>query len=242
MSNNELSGPIVSMGLINYFQNKKLNKTLRFVFIPETIGSIAYLNKNIIHLKENVIGGYNLSCIGDERQHSCMFSKYQNSPSDEAIIEAYKSLKIKNYKVYSFLKRGSDERQYNSPGIDLKISSIFRTKYDEYPEYHTSLDNFNLVTLKGCVGGFNVAKKSIEILLKRTYPKCKIMCEPQMGKRGLYPTLSTKKSKNLTRNYMNFLQYADGTNSLEKISDLINLDLKSVRKIYQILFKKYLIS
>jgi len=242
MANNELSGPIVSMGLIDYFKNKKLNKTIRFVFIPETIGSIAYLSKNIKYLKENVIAGYNLSCIGDEGQHSCMFSKYQNSPSDEAVIDAYKLLKIKNYKVYPFLKRGSDERQYNSPGIDLKISSIFRTKYGEYPEYHTSLDNFNLVTLKGCVGGFNVVKKSIEILLERIYPKYKIMCEPQMSKRGLYPTLSTNNQLKLTRSYMNFLQYADGTNSLEKISNLIKLDLKSVKKIYQILFKNFLIS
>ena len=242
MANNELSGPIVSMGLINYFKNKKLNKTLRFVFIPETIGSISYLSKNLKYLKENVIGGYNLSCIGDERQHSCMFSKYQNSPSDEAVIEAYKLLKIKNYKAYTFLKRGSDERQYNSPGIDLKISSIFRTKYGEYPEYHTSLDNFNLVTLKGCVGGFNVARKSIEILLERIYPKCKIMCEPQMGKRGLYPTLSTKNENKLTRSYMDFLQYADGTNSLEKISNLIKLELNSVKKINSILFKNNLIN
>ena len=238
MANNELSGPIVSMGLINYFKHKKLNKTLRFIFIPETIGSISYLSNNLKYLKENVIGGYNLSCVGDERQHSCMFSKYQNSPSDEAIIEAYKLLKIKNYKIYSFLKRGSDERQYNSPGIDLKISSIFRTKYGEYPEYHTSLDNFNLVTIKGCTGGFNVARKSIEILLERIYPKCKILCEPQMGKRGLYPTLSKKNGNKLTRNYMNFLQYADGTNSLEKISSLIKSDLKSVKRIYNI-FSKY---
>ena len=242
MANNELSGPIVSMGLVNYFNKRKLDKNLRFIFIPETIGSVSYLSKNIKYLKENVIGGYNLSCIGDERQHSCMFSKYQNSPSDEAVIEAYKLLKIKNYKIYSFLKRGSDERQYNSPGIDLKISSIFRTKYGEYPEYHTSLDNFNLVTVKGCTGGFNVAKKSIEILLERIYPKCKIMCEPQMGKRGLYPTLSTKNTKKLTASYMDFLQYADGTNSLEKISSLIKLDLKSVRKIYNILFKNNLIN
>jgi aminopeptidase-like protein len=226
------------MGLINYFKNKKLNKTLRFVFIPETIGSISYLSKNFKYLKENIIGGYNLSCVGDERQHSCMFSKYQNSPSDEAIIEAYKLLKIKNYKIYSFLKRGSDERQYNSPGIDLKISSIFRTKYGEYPEYHTSLDNFNLVTIKGCTGGFNVARKSIEILLERIYPKCKILCEPQMGKRCLYPTLSKKNGNKLTRTYMNFLQYADGTNSLEKISSLIKSDLKSVKRIYNI-FSKY---
>ena len=150
MANNELSGPIVSMGLINYFKRKRLSKTLRFIFIPETIGSISYLNKNLKYLKENVIGGYNLSCIGDERQHSCMFSKYKNSPSDEALIEAYKLLKIKDYKTYSFLKRGSDERQYNSPGIDLKISSIFRTKYGEYPEYHTSLDNLFLSMNSSC--------------------------------------------------------------------------------------------
>ncbi len=242
MANDNISGLIVTMGLINYFKNKKLNKTLRFVFIPETIGSISYLSKNLKYLKENVIGGYNITCIGDERQHSCMLSKYQNSPSDEAVIQAYKLLKIKRYKIYSFLERGSDERQYNSPGIDLKISSIFRSKYDQYPEYHTSLDNFNLITLKGCSGGFNVVRKSIEILLERIYPKYKIICEPQMGKRGLYPTLSIKNKKKLTKNYMNFLQHADGTNSLEKISSLIHIDLKSVKKINQILSKNFLVN
>tara|TARA_B100000795_G_C22804959_1_gene444259 strand:+ start:4279 stop:5565 length:1287 start_codon:yes stop_codon:yes gene_type:complete len=241
MANNELSGPIVSMGLIDYFQKKKLSKTLRFIFIPETLGSIAYLSKNLINLKNNIIGGYNLTCIGDERKHSCMLTKYQNSPSDEAIIEAYKKLNIKDYKIHSFLKRGSDERQYNSPGVDLPISSIFRTKYGEYPEYHTSLDNFDIVTLKGITGGFKVAKKSIEILLENIYPKYKIICEPQMGKRGLYPTLSTKTEKQLTRSYMDFLQYSDGSNSLKKISNLINLDHKSVKKINLVLLKNGLI-
>ncbi len=214
---------------------------MRFIFIPETLGSIAYLSKNLINLKNNIIGGYNLTCIGDERKHSCMLTKYQNSPSDEAIIEAYKKLNIKDYKIHSFLKRGSDERQYNSPGVDLPISSIFRTKYGEYPEYHTSLDNFDIVTLKGITGGFKVAKKSIEILLENIYPKYKIICEPQMGKRGLYPTLSTKTEKQLTRSYMDFLQYSDGSNSLKKISNLINLDHKSVKKINLVLLKNGLI-
>jgi aminopeptidase-like protein len=232
MANNELSGPIVSMSLINYFRNKKLDKTLRFIFIPETIGSISYLSKNLKQLKENVIGGYNLTCIGDERQHSCMLSKYGNSPSDEALIEAYRLLKIRDYKTYSFLERGSDERQFNSPGVDLKISSIFRTKYHEYPEYHTSLDDFNLVTFKGCKGGFNVAKKSIEILQKKIYPENIILCEPHLSKRGLYPTLSGKKGKKFKKNYTDFLQYADGTNSLEKISNLIRLDISLVKKKY----------
>jgi aminopeptidase-like protein len=234
MANNELSGPIVSMSLIEYFTKiKKLDKTIRFLFIPETIGSIVYLSKNLLDLKNNVIGGYNLSCIGDERMHSCMLSKYENSPSDKSLIEAYKKLKIK-YKRFSFLKRGSDERQFNSPGIDIPITSIFRTKYAEYPEYHTSLDDFKLVTLKGISGGFKVASNAIKILLKKIIPKNIVLCEPQMGKRGLYPAFGYKG----TENYMNFLQYADGKNDLNMISKKIKVNLLLTKKIY-IELKKY---
>ena len=241
MANNELSGPIVSMGLINYFKKKNLKKTLRFLFIPETIGSIAYLSKNYKTMKENIIGGYNLSCIGDERKHSCMLSKYKNSASDNALIDAYKQLKIKKFKIYSFLQRGSDERQYNSPGIDIPISSIFRSKYGTYKEYHTSLDNFKLVTLKGIRGGFEVAKRSIIILLKKIIPKNKILCEPHMSKYNLYPTLSTKIKNTTVQNYMDFLQYTDGKNTLDNISREIKLNLVDTKKIYKLLKRKKII-
>jgi aminopeptidase-like protein len=242
MANNELSGPMVSMGLIDYFSKKKyLKKTIRFIFIPETIGSIAYLNKNIKNLKQNVIAGYNLTCIGDERQHSCMMSKYENSPADLALIQAYKNLHIKKFKIYSFLERGSDERQYNSPGVDLPIASIFRTKYGKYPEYHSSLDDFNLVTLKGVTGGFRVARETINIILNTIYPKYKVLCEPQMGKRDLYPLLSSKQNKGVSRKYLDFLQYADGKNSLTTISNYIKLKLSLTKKIYILLKKKNLV-
>ena len=92
------------------------------------------------------------------------------------------------------------------------------------------------------MGGFNVVKKSIEILLKRIYPKYKILCEPQMSRRGLKTTLSTKNKNKINNNYMNFLQYADGTNSLEKISKIIKLNLKSVRRIYITLSKNSLVN
>ena len=241
MANNELSGPIVSMSLIEFFKKKKnLKKSIRFLFIPETIGSIAYLKLNLKKMKSRVLGGYNLTCIGDERQHSCMFSKYENSPSDYSLKEAYKKLKLK-YKVYNFLKRGSDERQYNSPNVDLKITSIFRTKYGEYPEYHTSKDNFNLVTIKGLEGGFRVAKKAIDILNSKIIPRSNILCEPQMGKRGLYETVSIKRKKVKSRDFMNFLQYADGNNSLTEISKFLMISINKTKKIFKILKKHKII-
>jgi aminopeptidase-like protein len=241
MANNELSGTIVSMSLIKYFMKKKLQKTLRFIFIPETIGSIVFLKNNLKYLKKNLIGGYNLSCIGDNRMHSCMFSKYGNAVSDLSLLEAYKILKIKP-KIYSYLDRGSDERQYNSPGIDLPITSIFRTKYGEYPEYHTSLDNFDLVTKKGLEGGFLVAKTAIEILLKKIIPKSKILCEPNMGKRKLYPTLSgTKKINQSTKQMLDFLAYSDGKNDLNSISKFIKKKLSETKKIYKFLKIKKII-
>ena len=121
------------------------------------------------------------------------------------------------------------------------MSSIFRTKYAEYPEYHTSLDDFNLVTQKGIEGGFNVAREAVNSLINKIIPKNVMLCEPQMGKRGLYPTLSTTANKSTTKNYMNFLQYADGNNSLEKISKIINLNEKETKKIFTKLKSKKLI-
>ena len=240
MANNELSGPILSMSLIDYFKKKRINKTLRFIFIPETIGSIAYLSKNLNILKKNVIASYNLSCVGDERQHSCMLSKYKNSFGDLALLEAYKKKKIKP-KIYSFLKRGSDERQFNSPGIDIPMTSIFRTKYGEYPEYHTSLDNFKIVTIKGIKGAFDVAKLSIEILSKKIIPVSEKLCEPKLDKINLYPTLSKANDKHLGIKILDFLQYSDGKNDLNNISKLIDLKKNEINKILKILLKNKLI-
>ena len=188
-----------------------------------------------------MIGGYSLSCIGDERNHSCVLSKNSNTQSDKSLIEAYKKLKIK-YKIYSFLERGSDERQYNSPGIDLPIALICRSKFQKFPEYHTSLDDFKLVTLKGIAGGFNVAKTAIEILQKKIIPINNILCEPQMSKRLLYPSISLKNKKKLNQNFMHFLQYSDGKNDIKDISKILKLNHKSVQFIYNTLKREMLIS
>ena len=173
-----------------------------------------------------------------------MLSKHQNSPSDTSLLEAYKLNRIK-FKKYSFLKRGSDERQFNSPGVDLPITSIFRTKYNEYPEYHTSLDNFkSVVNIKGLRGGFKIARDAINILQKKIIPKNLILCEPHLSKRGLYPTISKKNNQdlNFSQKILDFLQYSDGKNDLKDISKLINLNYKKTHKIYKLLKNKRIIA
>lgn len=248
LANNELSGPIVSMSLINYFLKKKKNlkKSLRFIFIPETIGAISYISKNLKDMKKNIIGGFNLSCIGDEKNHSFMYTKEKNTLSDKAVVAAYKKLNIKKFKKYSFLKRGSDERQYNSPGIDLPIASIFRTRYGDFKEYHTSLDNFDFVTVKGIKGGFEVVKTAIEFINEKIIPKYSVLGEPQLGRRGLYPffrieTFYHKKPNLKRRHFLDFLQYADGKIDLEEIGKKIHLDMKSIKNIYSSLKKHKLV-
>ncbi len=241
MANNELSGPILSMMLIEYFKKLKLQKTIKFIFIPETIGSIAYISKNKDKLNQ-IIGAFNLSCVGDNRNYSCMLSKFENAPSDKALINIFKKNKIK-YKKYSFNERGSDERQFNWPGINVPMTSFFRTKYNEFPEYHTSKDTFDrVVTKKGLNGSFKIMKQTIFFLLNNRYPVTNVLCEPKMDKRGLYSfTSALGKNFKYQRKLIDFLMYSDGKNDIEQISKKINLKKNITLKLFKILLKHKLI-
>ena len=211
MANNELSGPTVVTYLAKWLlELEKREYTYRIIFIPETIGSISYLSLNYNLMKKNVIAGFNVSCVGDERAYSFLPSRNGQTLSDNVAKHVLKHTDT-NFKTYTWLDRGSDERQYCAPGIDLPIASIMRSKYGQYPEYHTSLDNLeNLVTPKGLDGGYWALRRAIEAIEKNKKYQVSVLCEPQMGKRGLYPTLSTKKSKEKVKLMMDLMSLCDG--------------------------------
>lgn len=221
MANNELSGPCVATYLAAAIKKLKRRKyTYRLIFIPETIGSITYLSRNLTHLKNHVIAGFNISCVGDNRDYSYLPSRRGNTISDEVAKHVLKHISP-GFKSYTWGDRGSDERQYCAPGIDLPIASIMRTKFGMYDEYHTSLDDLiNVVTSDGLEGGFNAIWRALEALEENCFPKVTVLCEPQLGKRGLYPTLSTKTSGVGVQLMMDLISWSDGTRSLIEIADL----------------------
>jgi len=247
MVNNELSGPVLATWIAKFLKNKRRKYSYRIVFTTETIGTIAFIKKNLPHLKKNLLAGYILTCVGDERCFSFMPSRTGNTTSDRFALRVLKKIKKKvNY--YSWLDRASDERQYCSPGIDLPICTIMKSKYGSFKEYHTSLDTLgSVVTKKGLNESLNIYKKLIGEYEKTFFPIAKFKCEPFMTRHKLYPTTNNRSNwitpaELKTRNLMNFLSWCDGTNSLEEIADKIELNIKNINKIFKLLLKKKLIS
>jgi aminopeptidase-like protein len=230
MANNELSGPAVTTWLVKWLMQQKRRYSYRIVFIPETIGSIVYLSRNLEAMRGNVIAGFNISCVGDDRCYSYLPSRLGNSLSDRVAQYVLKRIDPE-YKRYTFLDRGSDERQYCAPGVDLPVCSVMRSKYGCYPEYHSSADDLTLVTPSGLEGGYTALKSCLEFIEANRIWLASVLCEPQLGKRGLYPTTSTRESGASVQTMMDLLAYADGQRDLLDIASVINADFTECASI-----------
>jgi aminopeptidase-like protein len=241
LANNELSGPIVATFLAKYLLKKKNNYyTYRFIFAPETIGAIAYLSTHLDELKKNVIAGYVLTCIGDSGPFSYLQSRKEDTLIDRITKHVLKHSE-KEYKLYEYLSRGSDERQYCSPGIDLPVGSLMRTKYGEYPEYHTSGDNMDIIDPEELEKSLDKLKLCVDVIENNRIYKTTVLGEPQLGKRGLYPTISTKISTINVKTMMNFLAYCDGQNDLLWIAEKIDKPIMELFPIVKALFQNDLV-
>ena len=234
MANNECSGPALLTYLARYVLDMPKRKyTYRFVLAPETIGALVYLSRNLETLKSKVIAAFNLTCVGDDRTYSMVHSKYADTLSDK-VLESVLKYHYPKYKDYSFIFRGSDERQYQAPGADIPMVVLCRSKFHVYPEYHTSADNMNIISPDGLAGSYDVMLQCIETLENNRKIRIKTIGEPKLGKYGLVPTMSSKETYQETLIIKDVCAYADGKNDILDLSKIIN---KPVREIIQVVNK-----
>ena len=219
LANNELSGPVVAVALARWLLGLPSRKyTYRFVFVPETIGPITYLSQNLDHLQGKVVAGFNLTCIGDEGDYSYLASRDGNTPIDR--IAQRVVAKTPQPVVYSFMDRGSDERQYCAPGVDLPLISLMRTRYGNFEQYHTSADDLEFVTPAGLQGGFDLVQDCIAELESSEYLSTPVKGEPQLAKRGLYHTMHARTVADEVLLRTHILAYSDGEHSVQDIAIL----------------------
>ena len=233
MANNELSGPVVTAGLARWLQSlPQRHYTYRLVFTVETIGALTYASRNLDALRRNVIAGFQLTCIGDDRAYTYLASRLGNTRLDRIAKRVLRTRE--NVREYSYLARGSDERHYGAPGIDLPLISLMRSRYADYPEYHTSLDDLeSVVTPAGLQGGLDTVRECIEVLESEPVLVATQLGEPQLGRRGLYHLIMGKSIQNEVMLRTDILAYSDGQHSIVDMSELFDVPVDTLTVMVQ---------
>ena len=260
MANDNLSGMIAWILLLKYIKDLKTKFSYRFIIIPETIGSIAYLSNNENKFG-NTLGGFVLTCMSGSGCAGYKKTFLGNHKLDDICIKVLKN-EFKNLKIYPFDVFGSDERQYSSPHFRIPISTITKDKYFEYKYYHTSLDNLNYAKPENLQKIFNSYLKVIQNIeetdssefmikknkFKKNAFKSVFKCEPMLSKRNLYPKLGgsnfqnkNPNNKSLSKSIMWTLFFADGSTSVDEIIKKSRIPKLDILKAIKILKKNKLI-
>ena len=232
LANNELSGPLALLGLYNRISKwNKRRYTYRFVLNPETIGSLCFLYKHAKELKENLVSGLILTCVGGPSKTM----RFKSSRIDDSLINRVieydkKNIPLPMEKIPFSALGGSDERQYCSPGFNLPVGQISRTTYGTYDGYHNSLDTKEFMGIDHLVESIDNIEQILKYVEVCGNPvNLSPFGEPQLGKRHLYPNMNSNNTrKNSTDKYVDgrtqlnrmllMLNMADGKNSLIDIA------------------------
>jgi len=232
MAVNELSGPLVAGFLYKTLMaNKPFRHTIRFVFCPENIGAIAFLSRFGEHLKKRMVAGYVINCVGHGDVYTYKRSRRGDSLADRAALNVlkYQSLPVEEV---AFFPDGSDERQYCSPGFDLPIGLIMRTMYGRYREYHTSLDNKDIISFRAMRESVERYYEVIKTIDGNATYKCSVQYgTPQLSKSPipLYPDTMTASKFNLrteeSRMLLELINLSDGEHDLLNIAEKRNFKM-----------------
>lgn len=242
LCNDNLSGVCLLTFAAKCLKECSPKYSYRFLFVPETIGAIAWLSLNqdkVLKIKHGLVA----TCVGDRGKLTYKKTRHGAAEIDKA-VEKVLIDSGDPYEVIDFSPLGSDERQFCSPGFDLHIGSLMRTPYDRFPEYHTSADNLQFVAPEFLSDSFEKYMKVIFLLENNiTYLNLNPKCEPQLGKRGLYKMIGSQKGSEVTKQAMLWtLNLSDGPNSILDISIRSGIAFDHIKRAADVLLQKGLLS
>ncbi|TMA25741.1 MAG: DUF4910 domain-containing protein [Deltaproteobacteria bacterium] len=235
LANDNLSSLAVASQLASLLRRARRRFTYRFLFIPGTIGAIAWLAANEARVGA-IRHGLVLACLGDPGPFTWKRSRRGNSATDRAVEFALRRSERK-CEVRPFTPYGYDERQFNSPGFDLPVGRLTRTPNGEYPEYHTSADDLSLIRPDALAESLDLLLRIVEVIEgDRTYTNTQPKGEPQLGRRGLYGALGglpDPGARSLAMLWV--LNLSDGRHSLLDIAERADLSFDLVRETAELL-------
>ena len=221
MANNELSGPVVQSTLLKLLAGLKGRRLgYRGAFTTETLGTLCFLSRFEKEIKANVSGGCVISCVGDDGPFTFVRSRIGSARSDRLFVHTIKHANSDSkIDIRDWYPIGTDERQYCSPGFNLPMGSFSRSRFEDFPQYHTSLDNFDFVSEQGLQRSLTTLLRACQAFEMNLYPvRTNPYGEPQLGKRDLYSTDRTSASR-LTIELLFILGYADGAHDMLDIAE-----------------------
>jgi aminopeptidase-like protein len=235
LCNDNLSGVALLAFLAKHLRPLSLRYTYRFLFIPGTIGSIAWLCRNE-EKTERIKHGLVAACVGDAGIATYKKSRRGNAEIDQAVAHVLKT-SGKEYQIIDFFPYGYDERQYCSPGFNLPVGCLMRTPHGKYSEYHTSADNLEFVVPEELEDSFMNYLRVIHVLEhNRTYVNRLPKCEPQLGKRGLYATVGGGADAATRQQAMLWvLNGSDGNQTLLDIAERSGMKFEDLQKAADLL-------
>jgi aminopeptidase-like protein len=234
LANDNLSGMVVAAKLAQRLQGTHLRYSYRFVWVPGTIGAIAWLSAHEGALTK-IRHGLVLSCIGDPGGFTYKRSRAGNLEIDRAVLEML-THSGSDFKVLDFSPTGYDERQYCSPGINLPMGCFMRTPNGKYPQYHTSADDLNLVTAPALAGSLHQLLNIVELLEEnRSFVNLNPKCEPRLGARGLYRTMGGTSNSAREEAMLWVLNFSDGAHTLLDIAERSRLDFRILKEAARLL-------
>jgi aminopeptidase-like protein len=227
LANDNLSGMVVGAHLGRILGEVPRKHTIRILFIPGTIGSITWLARHENEARR-IRHGLVLSCLGDRGN-----STYKRSRRGSAMVDRAAAHVLStggNNTVLDFVPYGYDERQYCSPGFDLPVGCLTRSRNGEYPEYHTSADNVEFVDPDSLEDSLTKVLAIIEVLeCDRTYLNLSPKCEPQLGRRGLYRNTGGTSPAGFEMALLWVLNMSDGRHSLLDVAERASIPFSTVR-------------